>query len=256
MFIKKFHISHKSSDYYVDDYSNFGEEKFIHDFSEIDWSPLDDMSSTADNNFDYLYSKITSCIESHVPKKKVTRRNLKLRTKPWMGSKIQKLMCLRDKFFYKPNSNPTPFNKYLYRKFRNRVVAEQRQSKIRYFQNYFEKYKTNMKMLRSGIRSIVNAKNKNNIPQISQRLKDGSRITDPTKMANIFNQYFINAGSNVDKSVPRTKESPLPYLKGRNPASLFLAPVTSEEIEIIINSSDKNTSTSPCSIPVFILKVL
>ena len=33
MFIKKFHISYKSS---VHDYSKFGEEKFIHDFCEID----------------------------------------------------------------------------------------------------------------------------------------------------------------------------------------------------------------------------
>ena len=31
MFIKKFHISYKSSNYYVHDYSNFGEKKFIHD---------------------------------------------------------------------------------------------------------------------------------------------------------------------------------------------------------------------------------
>ena len=114
MFIKKFHIFYKSSNYYVHDYSNFGEEKFIHDFSEIDWSPLDDMSRTVDDNSDYFYSKTTSCMESHVPKKRATRRNLKLRTKPWIGSKIQKLMCLRGKFFHKANSNPTPSSKYLY----------------------------------------------------------------------------------------------------------------------------------------------
>ena len=35
MFIKKFHISYKSSNYYAHDYSNFGEEKFIHDFSKM-----------------------------------------------------------------------------------------------------------------------------------------------------------------------------------------------------------------------------
>ena len=46
-------------------------------------------------------------------------------------------------------------------------------------------------MLWNDIRSIVNVKNINNIPQISHVLKDGSRITDPTKMANIFNQYMF-----------------------------------------------------------------
>ena len=48
------------------------------------------------------------------------------------------------------------------KKFRNRVVAEQRKSKIGYFQKYFETNKTNMKMLWSGIRSIVNMKKRVN----------------------------------------------------------------------------------------------
>ena len=113
-----------------------------------------------------------------------------------------------------------------------------------------------MKMLWSGNRSIVNIKNKSNIPQISHLLKDGLCIRDPTKIANIFNQYLTNVGSNVDKSIPRTKKSPLSYLKERNPESLFLAPVTSKDIEILINSTDKNKSTGPYSIPVFLLKAL
>ena len=75
-------------------------------------------------------------------------------------------------------------------------------------------------------------------------------------MVNIFNQCFINVDSNVDKSIPRTKKSPLSHLKGRNPESLFLAPVTYEEIEIIIYSLDKNKSTGTYSIPVFLVKVL
>ena len=45
------------------------------------------------------------------------------------------------------NKNPKDDNKFLYRKFRNRVVAEQRNNKIKYYKEYFEKYKTNMKML-------------------------------------------------------------------------------------------------------------
>ena len=75
-------------------------------------------------------------------------------------------------------------------------------------------------------------------------------------MANIFNQYSVNVGTKVDKSVPRTKKSPLSYLKNRNSDSLFLASVTANEIEIIINSLNKNKSTGPYSIPVVLLKIL
>ena len=120
------------------------------------------------------------------------------------------------------NKNP---NTYLYRKFRNRVVSEQRQGKIRYFKNYFKVHKTNMKMLWSGIKSIVNMKANSLLSQISHLLNNGKRIDDPAKMANILNHYFVNVGSNIDKSIPRTKKSPTNYLKNRNSNSLFLTPV-------------------------------
>ena len=197
------------------------------------------------NNFDYFYSKTTSSVESHVPKKRVSRRGLKLKSKPWIGSKIQKLMYLRDKLFNKANKSPTSSNKYLHRKFRNRVVAEQRQSRVKYFQNYFEKYKTNMKMLWGGIRSIVNVKKNSNTSHISHLL-----------ITILVYQYFVNVCTKVDKSIPRTKKSPLSYLKNRNSDLLFLAPVTPNETEIIINSLNKNKSTGPYSIPVVLLKIL
>ena len=89
------------------------------------------------------------------------------------------------------NKNPTPSNKYLYHKFRNRAVSEQRQGKIHYFKNYFEVHKTNMKMLWSGIKSIVNMKAKSQLSQISHLLDNGKRIDDPVKMANVFNHFFL-----------------------------------------------------------------
>ena len=112
-----------------------------------------------------------------------------------------------------------------------------------------------MKMLWS-IRSIVNVKKNSNTSHISHLLINDSCVSDPTKMADIFNQYFVNVGIKVDKSIPRSKKSPLSYLKNRNSDSLFLAPVTPNEIEIIINSLNKNKSTAPYSIPVVLLKIL
>ena len=93
-----------------------------------------------------------------------------------------------------------------------------------------------MKMLWSDIKSIVNMKAKSQLSQISHLLNNGKHIDDPVKMDNIFNHYFVNVGSNIDKSILRTKTSPTDYLKNRNSNSLFLTPVTEQEIEIIIQS--------------------
>ena len=102
----------------------------------------------------------------------------------------------------------------------------------------------------------MNIKNKSKLSLISQLKYDGICVNDPPKIGNIFNNNFVNVGPNIDKTIPRTKKSPLDYLVNHNPNSIFLAPVTPPEIEIIINSLNSNKSTGPYSIPTFLLKLL
>ena len=109
-------------------------------------------------------------------------------------------MYYRDKLFAKMVKSPSADNKYLLFKFRNRVNSEQRKSKLEYYQNYFEKYKINMKMLMTGIKSIVNLKAKHQLSHISHLKGNGSQVTDPVEIANLFYNYFVNVGSNIDYS--------------------------------------------------------
>ena len=69
--IKKRYISYKSCNYYTRDYSNCGKEKFIYDHSLADWTSFGDPQMTI---LTIIYMKKTSeCIDTHVPKKKVTK---------------------------------------------------------------------------------------------------------------------------------------------------------------------------------------
>ena len=78
-----------------------------------------------------------------------------------------------------------------------------------------------MKMLWSGIKSIVNVKSKTQLSGISHLTNKGMHVDDPVKIADIFNQYFVNVGSNLDKTIPRTRKSPIDYLKNKNGNSMF-----------------------------------
>ena len=82
-------------------------------------------------------------------------------------------------------------------------------------------------------------------------LENGKQVDDPVKMANMFNNYFVNVGGNADKSIPRIRKSPMDYLLNRIPNSIFLAPVTEGEIEIIIESLNQKEAIGRYSIPVF-----
>ena len=54
LLIKKCYISYKSCRYYIYDYSNFAKEKFIHDFSLLDWSYLHNDELSINYKFDYI----------------------------------------------------------------------------------------------------------------------------------------------------------------------------------------------------------
>ena len=75
-------------------------------------------------------------------------------------------------------------------------------------------------------------------------------------MASLFNHQFINVELNIDKKIPRTKESPLDYLKKRISNSLFLSPATPEEIETIIQPLNVKKAIDPYKILVFLLTIL
>ena len=51
-------------------------EKITHDFSLLDWSPIDDPSVSVNDHFDYFLEKSTTFIDSHLPKKKTTENPL------------------------------------------------------------------------------------------------------------------------------------------------------------------------------------
>ena len=93
----------------------------------------------------------------------------------------------------------------LYKKFRNRVVSENRKSKIKYFDNYFSTNKANMKNLWTGIKTIIDTKSKSSLQNISQLVVNGKIHQDPQQMADVFNDFFVNVSSQVCSEIPRTK---------------------------------------------------
>ena len=235
--------------------SNFSENKFVSDYSKIDNEFSYDPDISLSSKFYTFYKNLSSSVDRHVPTKKMTKKDIKFHSKPWISTKIKKLMKHRDRLKHKLNRKYTLDNEYLYKKFRNRVVNELRASRISYYNKYFTEHKNNMKMLWSGIRSIINVKNArlNNILQIVQ---DGKIISNLKEIAQSFNQYFVNVASNIDKDIPRTKKCPFDYLGNRSSASFFVSPTDRNEVKNIISQLQTGKSVGPNSIPINLLKML
>ena len=82
---------------------------------------------------------------------------------------------------------------------------------------------------------------------------NGSRVSSPSVIAEVFNNYFSNVASNLDVNIPHSNISPLNFLGAPVENSFFCPPFNTEEIVNLIHRQ-KNKSADLMNIPVFIYK--
>ena len=106
-----------------------------------------------------------------------------------------------------------------------------------------------------GIRAIVNLNNTSKT-DIKILNKNGKKVTDPQKIANLFNEHYANVGPNIEKKMPKSLKKFHEYLIKVNVAkTFFLKPVIQQEIFDIILAFNARKNLGPNSIPIFILKI-
>ena len=154
--------------------------------------------------FDLFYDQIDSVCKKHVPYKRLSKKEVKISSKSWITRQIFAKMKYRDKLYSKllKSKQKDPNLHYLYKKFRNRIVKDLKDSKSSYFQQYFSLNRYNMQKLWSGIRSIINVgKCKNSY--ITSILSNNKSVDNPNDIANIFNSFFANVGKTMEKGIPQ-----------------------------------------------------
>ena len=230
---------YRNGSYFAYDYRRFDKTKFLSDYSDIEKSYLNDKGTDLNAKFDKFLLKLHDLINKHCPKKKLSKKILKLRSKPWINSQIHKMMKIRDKLFKQFKISKSPTDQMAYKQFRNRVVNEIRESKKNRYHQYFDENKGNMKMLREGIKDIIDLKPHNRDTFSHLVDGDGLKITDPISIANKFNDYFTKVAEEITKKIPKTQKFPLSHLPHLNPTSFFISPCTPNELSTVIQSLKK-----------------
>ena len=73
-------------------------------------------------------------------------------------------------------------------------------------------------------------------------------ISDPLKIANVFNNYFSSIGEKTQSKTRFSNKTYTDYLHGDNLNSFFITPTDSEEVISIISSLSDNKLSGPNSI--------
>ena len=208
------------------------------------------------NSFLYNFNKL---LDNHIPLKKISNKNFKLKFKPWITTGILKSLKKRRDFhnrFIRAKNIENKQELYsCFKKYRNMLVTLIRKSKENYFSKYFSDNVKNLRQTWKGIRNIIEMK-KNTDSSPTSIIKDGKSVTDPSEIASLFNSYFSSIGETLQGKIHTSHIHFSKYLKNPNMHSLFLSPTNNVEVMNLISSFKNGKASGPNSIPTPVLKHL
>ena len=220
----------------------------------MDWHVVFDSIENPSDVFKSFYIKLSSVIDVHIPLKRLSRKEIRLKSKPWISKGLNKSIQIKNKLYKKYIKSKSSFYHAKFKLYRNKLNHLLKIRKKQYYNNYFLDCAGDGKMIWKGIKQIVHCK-----PPISQRsiklVENENEISHPKEIANKFNDYFANIGKSIASEIPIACKDPIAYLGNPVCNSFYLFPTWSGEIETEINNLKSGKSSGPSSIPVNILKL-
>ena len=140
---------------------------------------------------DVFQNKLIEIIDSNDPYITLSKKQSKLRHKPWITSSILKSIKNKTPFYKKlmKTKNEFWFDRYKhYRNILNCLIAKSKKKK--HLRDFFQKHHQNPKKVWTKINKIL--KNKTKINEYIYLSENGTTLLDTSKIASKFNNYFIN----------------------------------------------------------------
>ena len=128
---------------------------------------------------------IDQLVDKYLPQRKMTKKEIKRKQKPWINNEILSLIRQREKVhkkFLKANDDLKKATLHdRYKTLRNQVVTASRHNKKLYYQKYFELNSVNLRNTWRGIKSIININQKDKANATSLIIGD-ELTTDPSTL--------------------------------------------------------------------------
>ena len=132
---------------------------------------------------------------------------------------------------------------------RNNVTFSICKSKSEYLKLLFDKNHNNNTLIWKGIWQLITIISKRKVHLNIVKLK-GKDITNPTKIANAFNNFFINIGPNLSKTILDSSKPFKNFLKDSSLNSFLLKATSEDEVHKLISQLNKAKALGPLSILV------
>ena len=199
--------------------------------SQVDWSGIyisNDANTSYNNFIDLFMSVYNDCFPL------VNQRSKNNCKKPWITNGLLTSIKKKNKMYIAYIRKPCEKSRLKYTVFKNKLTSLLRNSKKLYFSEIFQKCKGNIKKTWNEINIILGHKKQNIIP--NEMYSGKNKYSTREQIVEEFNSYFVNVGQRISNSIPSIPESFKRYIRSDCSASLFMKPVSVDELLKICTS--------------------
>jgi hypothetical protein len=226
-------------------------EKFKHLIINESWQDIISSNDPCDAYPRFL-NKITTHYESSFPiiKKKPKKRD----NNKWITNGLIVSIKYKNKLYLDYKRHETIANELAYKKYKNRLSGIISQAKKNYYQGLIDENRHNMKNLWRTLKELIGSKKRSSLS--NEFLINNKPCKDKDMISNAFNQYFVNVGPKLASIIPNVDSNPEDFLSGSYPNSLFLTPVTINEIKLALNKLKTTASAGQDKLKPNIIKLI
>lgn len=215
------------------------------ELNNIDWNIILD-NTDVNTAYSKFITEFECVYDKHCPEKKIRIDNKKPK-KPWLTNNLIK--CCRKKYqlYKKFIKNRTIKNEQQFKNYRNKLKIILQMAEKQYYNDLLQKHVGDIKSTWTILNKIV--KKGNNASKFPNYFIDDNnkKITNVKDIANGFNAFFANIGPKLADKInpPDGNQTIYDYLTQPTENTIFLQPVTEEEIKITLKTF-KNKVSNDC----------
>jgi hypothetical protein len=140
---------------YKRDCSKLDGAALVNDIQTIDWDNAFSCCSDTSSMFDSFYETISRKVDKYIPIKVMSKKELKIQSKPWITSAIIRTSInTKNKFYKKFLKTKSVHYHSKFKYYRNKINHLIRLSKQQYYNKYFASNINNSKSVWKGIKNI------------------------------------------------------------------------------------------------------
>ena len=132
----------------------------IQDIQSVDWEGVLHANPDPNVMLDSFYSRISDIITVHIPLIQLSKRELRMKSKPWITDALRVSINIKNKLFKKYISTKSAYYHTKFKLYRNKINHLLKVSKNNYYDNYFHVCMSDSKKVWKGIRQLVNLKSR------------------------------------------------------------------------------------------------